>query len=267
VFETTTRRKIDMHFNLLELWGGMNNLVRLVVVVLTIQALACMAVTVDRIILLIGAYRKGRRFARQAGPVLASGDLQGALTLARADGRSHLAGFIKTGIETYLSRMRRGLEQPKAAELAARALERKGENLSESLNKGLNILASTGSTAPFIGLLGTVLGILNAFKLVGQQGSGGIGTIGVAIAEALIVTGYGLMVAIPSVLLFNWLSTRIARYEAGLTHARHELVDHLAGGVGSQDLDDDLDSDDAGAPVSGRAGERAVVDRRAPSPA
>ena len=76
-----------------------------------------------------------------------------------------------------------------------------------------------------------MLGILNAFKLVGQQGSGGIGTIGVAIAEALIVTGYGLMVAIPSVLLFNWLSTRIARYEGGLSHARQELVDHLAGGV------------------------------------
>jgi biopolymer transport protein ExbB/TolQ len=240
-----------MHFNLIEMWGGMNAMVRMVVIVLTIQALACMAVTIDRIILLIGAYRRGRRFARKAGPVLASGDLQGALALAREDQSSHLAGFIRTGIETYLSRVRRGLERPKAAELAARALERKSENLSDSLQKGLNILASTGSTAPFIGLLGTVLGILNAFKLVGQQGSGGIGTIGVAIAEALVVTGYGLMVAIPSVLLFNWLSTRIARYEAGLSHARHELVDHLAGGLSNDDLDAD-DADDAGAPVRAR---------------
>jgi biopolymer transport protein ExbB/TolQ len=237
-----------MHFNLIELWQGMNTLVKMVVVVLTIQALACMAVTVDRIIMLIGAYRRGRRFARKAGPVLAGGDLQAALNLARSDQGSHLAGFIRVGVETYLGRLRKGLEPPKAAELAARALERKSENLSDSLQKGLNILASTGSTAPFIGLLGTVLGILNAFKLVGQQGSGGIGTIGVAIAEALIVTGYGLMVAIPSVLLFNWLSTRIARYEAGLAHARHELVDHLAGGV----TDDDLDSDDEGAPVATR---------------
>ena len=238
-----------MHFNLVEMWAGMNTMVRLVVIVLTIQALACMAVTVDRIILLIGAYRRGRRFARKAGPVLASGDLQGALALAKEDQSSHLAGFIRTGVETYLSRVRRGLDRPKAAELAARALERKSENLSDSLQKGLNILASTGSTAPFIGLLGTVLGILNAFKLVGQSGSGGIGTIGVAIAEALVVTGYGLMVAIPSVLLFNWLSTRIARYEAGLAHARHELVDHLAGGVSN---DDDLDTGDEGAPVSSK---------------
>ena len=98
----------------------------------------------------------------------------------------------------------------------------------------MNILASTGSTAPFVGLLGTVLGILNAFKLVGQQGSGGIGTIGVAIAEALIVTGYGLMVAIPSVLLFNWLSGRLATYEAGLAHAKSELVDTLESGATPQ---------------------------------
>lgn len=248
-----------MHFNLIELWGGMNNLVRLVVVVLTVQALACLAVTVDRIIMLVGASRRARKFARSAGPVLARGDLQGALQLAKEDGgKSHLAGFIKTGVETYLAKLRKGLDRPKAAELAARALERKSENLSEQLQKGLNILASTGSTAPFIGLLGTVLGILNAFKLVGQQGSGGIGTIGVAIAEALIVTGYGLMVAIPSVLLFNWLNTRIARYEAGLTHARHELVDHLAGSLDDDDFSDDAEAAPSGAPA---------VRTTAPSPA
>jgi biopolymer transport protein ExbB/TolQ len=219
-----------MHFNLIELWNGMNNLVRVIVLVLTIQALLCIAVTVDRVILLIGAYRRGRKFAKKVGPVLASGDLQGSLQLAKEDRRSHLSDFIRTGVETYLDRRRRGLDQAKAAELTARALERKSESLGDSLNKGLNILASTGSTAPFIGLLGTVLGILNAFKLVGQEGSGGMSTIGTAIAEALIVTAYGLVVAIPSVLLYNWLSSRISRYEAGLAHARHELVDHLAGG-------------------------------------
>jgi biopolymer transport protein ExbB/TolQ len=239
-----------MHFNLIELWQGMNNLVRVVVIVLTIQALLCIMVTVDRLILLIGAYRKGRRFARAAGPLLSRGDLQGALAVAREDRGSHLAGFIRTGIETFLERRRRGLDQDKAAELSARALERKGESLSDSLNKGLNILASTGSTAPFIGLLGTVLGILNAFKLVGQEGSGGMATIGTAIAEALVVTGYGLMVAIPSVLLFNWLSRLIAKYEAGLTHARNELVDHLAGGGSSDDPDAELERDAATPPIT-----------------
>lgn len=227
-----------MHFNMVELWHGMNNLVRAVVIVLTIQALACIAVTVDRIMLLVMSYRRGRKFARQAGPALARNDYEKALEIAREHKGSHLAGFIRVGVETFVEKRRRGVKQAKAAELAARALERKSDNLSDNLQRGMNVLASTGSTAPFIGLLGTVLGILNAFKLVGQQGSGGLGTIGVAIAEALIVTGYGLMVAIPSVLLFNWLSGRIARYEAGLTHARNELVDHLAGAVAEAEVDD-----------------------------
>src|SRR6266545_4887711 len=218
-----------MEMNLVAIWHGMNNLVRAVVVVLTLQALGCLYVAIDRLFLLAVSYYKGRKFARRVGPVLAAGDYDGALRIAKHHRGSHLAGFIETGVETFAKQQRKGQTAAKAAELAGRALERKAEMLSGELNKGLNLLASTGSTAPFVGLLGTVLGILNAFKLVGQQGSGGIGTIGVAIAEALIVTGYGLMVAIPSVLIFNWLSARLAKYEAGLGHARSELVDTLEG--------------------------------------
>jgi biopolymer transport protein ExbB/TolQ len=216
--------------NLVELWGGMSNLVRAVVLVLTTQALGCIYVTVDRLILLFTAYRAGRKFAKSAGPVLSRGDYEGAKELARGHRDSHLAALILVGVETFTEQRRRGAETSKAAYLAERALDREAETLSAALNRGMNILASTGSTAPFVGLLGTVLGILNAFKLVSEQGSGGMGTIGVAIAEALIVTGYGLIVAIPSVLLFNWLSSRLNTYEQGLGRARSELVDRLEGG-------------------------------------
>ena len=91
--------------------------------------------------------------------------------------------------------------------------------------------ATTGSTAPFVGLLGTVFGILGAFKVIGQDGGGGLSTIGPLIGEALYVTGYGLMVAIPSVMLFNWLSGLISKYEAGLANAGSELVDQLEAGA------------------------------------
>src|SRR5690606_27516038 len=142
--------------------------------------------------------------------------------------------FIGTGLETFTARVRDGHSVEKAAALAGRALERNGEKVSAALNRGMNVLASTGSTAPFVGLLGTVLGILHAFKLIASEGSGGMGTIGAAIGEALIVTGYGLTIAIPSVLLFNWLSGRITKYESGLVNAGGELVDQLeAGGAAS----------------------------------
>jgi biopolymer transport protein ExbB/TolQ len=218
-----------MEMNLIEMWHGMSTLVRTVVILLTLQALGCIYVTIDRIFLLLMAGRRGRVFARKVRSLLMAGDYQAALDLANRHQESHLAGLIKVGLRTYEEKINQGHGPEKAVLFARHALARHTENLAAELNRGMNILASTGSTAPFIGLLGTVLGILNAFKLVGQQGSGGMGTIGVAIAEALIVTGYGLMVAIPSVLLFNGLSARLATYETGLVHAQNELVDALEG--------------------------------------
>lgn len=223
-----------MQIDLFEAWSSMSNLVRGVVLLLTAQALATIYVTLDRLMLLFFAKLRGRKFARLAGAQLARGDYEGAVVVARANQGSHLATYLVTAIGTFLAQKKNGHNEEKAAQFADRALQRVADDTSDSLNRGMNILASTGSTAPFIGLLGTVLGILNAFKLVGQEGSGGIGTIGVAISEALIVTGYGLMVAIPSVLLFNWLAARIAKYEAGLERARSELIDRMESGGGGQ---------------------------------
>lgn len=237
-----------MELDLIEIWTHMANIVRAVVVALTIQAVACITVTVDRLILLWTSSRKSRKFAKEAGGMLASGDYEGVLKVAEKHKGGHLASFIEEGVKTFLARRRDGHTAEKSATLANRALERKGENLSGSLNRGMNILASTGSTAPFIGLLGTVLGILQAFKLIAKEGSGGIDTIGAAIGEALIVTGYGLLVAIPSVLLFNWLSARIANYETGLGNAGSELVDQLEASVPGREAvaRDNADEDQVG---------------------
>ncbi len=235
-----------MNLDLVELWANMGSLVRGVVLVLTIQALSCIAVVIDRLLLLYTSGRKSRAFAREAGALLAKGHYEKVLEISKKHDGSHLASFIDTGLRTFTDRVRDGHSAEKAAVLASRALERKGENLSASLNRGMNVLASTGSTAPFVGLLGTVLGILNAFELIASEGSGGLGTIGAAIGESLVVTGYGLMVAIPAVLLFNWLSGRIAKYESGLANAGSELIDRLEAGSLGGVTDDDEEL--AGAP-------------------
>lgn len=218
-----------MDLDVVHLWGSMNNLVRAVVVVLTIQALMCIMVAVDRLILLALSNRKSKRFAKEVGPKLAAGEHEEVVAMAKdkKNASAYLAKIIEAGLSVFNKHVARGHSREKAAELTRRALERRGEQLSESLNRGMNVLASTGSTAPFVGLLGTVLGILNAFKLISSEGGGGIGTIGGAIGEALVVTGYGLMVAIPAVLLFNYLSGKIAKYESALENAGSELVDTL----------------------------------------
>ena len=216
-----------MELNLIELWNAMGTPVRVVVIVLTIQAIACIAVAIDRLVLLARSAKRSRDFAAKASTHLERGDYPAALEKASGASGSHLASFMYTGIKVFLDRRNAGDPRNVAAERTRRALERKGESVSQSLNRGMGVLASTGSTAPFVGLLGTVLGIINAFKLIASSGSGGIGTIGAAIGEALVVTGYGLCVAIPAVLVFNFLSNRISKFETGLVNAANELVDTL----------------------------------------
>ena len=220
-----------MRIDLFELWRTMGLPVRIVVVLLTIQATACVAVIIDRLVLLSLSVSRARVFASQVQQVVGAGDYAKVVSLISSVKSNHLASYLELGLRTFLARRHAGDDAVHAAELTRRAMERKGDAISRDMNRGMNVLASTGSTAPFVGLLGTVLGIINAFKLIGESGSGGLGTIGVAIAEALIVTGYGLCVAIPTVLFFNWLSTKIANYEAGLINAGAELVDQLETGA------------------------------------
>jgi biopolymer transport protein ExbB/TolQ len=225
-----------MQINLVELWINMGLPVKCVVLLLTVQAVLCVAVVLDRLYVLSQSNARARTFAVGAQKAMESGDYDKVLGQIKAEDKpSHLSSYLEIGLKTFLARKRAGDSIERAAELARRALERKGDAISRDLNRGMNILASTGSTAPFVGLLGTVLGIINAFKMIAATGSGGLGSIGAAIAEALIVTGYGLVVAIPSVLVFNLLSSRIANYEAGLLNAGSELVDRLeTGGTPSE---------------------------------
>jgi biopolymer transport protein ExbB/TolQ len=216
-----------MEINLTELWAGMGLPVRMVVILLSIQAVACIAVMIDRIHLVTQSTRRAKAFAALLQPSMEAGDYTKALALTAEAQPNHLSALLGAGLKTYLAQERSGDTVEHAAELSRRALERKGDIVSRELNRGMNVLASTGSTAPFVGLLGTVLGIINAFRQIAASGSGGLGTIGAAIGEALVVTGYGLVVAIPSVLIFNWLSGRIASYEAMLVNAGSELVDSL----------------------------------------
>jgi biopolymer transport protein ExbB/TolQ len=216
-----------MQVSLLEIWHNMGLPVRCVVLLLTLQAVACIAVAIDRAILLMRSSARARVFAAGIQSDMERAAYKSVLEHAALYKTNHLATFLDVGLRSFMKRHAAGDSPARAAEIARRALEREGDAISRDLNRGMNVLASTGSTAPFVGLLGTVLGIINAFKMIALTGSGGLGSIGSAISEALFVTAYGLIVAIPSVLLFNFLSSRIAVYEAGLLNAGSELVDRL----------------------------------------
>jgi biopolymer transport protein ExbB/TolQ len=223
-----------MQINLMDLWHSMGLPVRCVVILLMVQAIACIAVTIDRIVLLYTSTVRARGFAAAVQSAMEAGAYRAVITEVPSHKPNPLASYLDAGLRTFLTRQAAGDPISRATELTRRALERKGDAISRDLNRGMNILASTGSTAPFVGLLGTVLGIINAFKAIAATGSGGLGSIGSSISEALFVTGFGLIVAIPSVLVFNMLSSRIASYEASLLNSGSELIDKLETSVVQQ---------------------------------
>ncbi len=217
-----------MHLNLLDIWNDMGWPVRSVVIVLTLQALATITSTIDRLIFLWRAKRKDRAFGVAVGSKLERGQLRDTLIESARHSGSPLAELVRRSLGAYEASRAADASIEDALKHAERAAERETELFAERLARGLNVIASTGSTAPFVGLLGTVLGIIGAFRLISANGSGGIGTIGAAIGEALVVTGYGLVVAIPAVLAFNAISVRLDGYEAKIRRRIEELRDRIS---------------------------------------
>ena len=109
-----------------------------------------------------------------------------------------------------------------------RSLRRYATLEAAKLHAYLTFLGTTGSTAPFIGLLGTVWGIMNAFRGIGSSGSASLAVVAPGIAEALITTAAGLAAAIPAVMAYNYFLSRARRLTIETEDFSEELMDHLA---------------------------------------
>jgi biopolymer transport protein ExbB/TolQ len=110
----------------------------------------------------------------------------------------------------------------------SRALERQAQREVQLLKRGQGVLATVSSTAPFVGLLGTVMGIVNSFQMMAASGSGGLGTVSAGIAEALVTTAFGLLVAIPAVMIFNYFTGWIEARSVDISESSNELLDVVA---------------------------------------
>jgi biopolymer transport protein ExbB/TolQ len=216
-----------MELNLLEIWNTMGFMARFVAIALVVMGIASLYVGIERFLVLNGAEASSSAFAAKAKGFLDARDFDGLLDLAKLKQfeKTPLARLMKIGLEAY----RTHEDDPSVGpvELTRRELSRKLEVISAEARRGMNILASTGSTAPFVGLFGTVLGIITAFQGIAAAGGGGIGAVSAGIAEALIVTAVGLAVAISAVLVFNYLTARFDKLDMSIQHAAGELVDFL----------------------------------------
>lgn len=215
-----------MKFDLAHIWASMGLMSRSVAFALVLMAIASVAVVVERVLALARLHRETRRFTAEARPAIDGWDIDKIIDVAERHPMSAVAKLCAAALRRYRQALDESGNLP-PVELARRELERKREAISGELRRGLSVLASVGSVAPFVGLLGTVVGIIGAFQSIATSGSGGLGAVSAGIAEALIVTAFGLMVAIPAVLCFNYLSTRINTIERALERSGGEIVDKM----------------------------------------
>jgi biopolymer transport protein ExbB/TolQ len=220
--------------SLIEIWQSMGLLSKAVAIGLVLMGIASAYVMVERLLVLRRGEDLSSRFAVKARALLEGRHVDElyALSKSKEHERGPLARLMKAGLESYRNNL--DDEAVGAVEMSRRELDRKLEMLSAEGRRGMGILASSGSTAPFIGLFGTVIGIITAFQGIAAAGGGGIGAVSAGIAEALIVTAVGLVVAIAAVLAFNFLSGRFDRFDMTMQHAASELVDYLESAYGRE---------------------------------
>ncbi|MFL5343687.1 MAG: MotA/TolQ/ExbB proton channel family protein [Hyalangium sp.] len=222
-----------MHFSLIEIWNSTGTFARIIIFTLAIMSVSSLVVMAERMVVFRKTRADSRSFAAKMGAILAKGDLGTASETNLGKDVGHLGRVINSGLTAYkVSRNQRDV----AVESVARALERQAQREVQSMKRGLGVLATVGSTAPFVGLLGTTMGIINAFQLMAESGSGGLGTISAGIAEALITTAFGLLVAIPAVVAYNFLQGWVDARSVDISESSNEFLDvvarNMTGGAG-----------------------------------
>ena len=210
------------HFTVEQMWAQSSGPVRIVLGTLLFMLVAAMAVGLERFVTLGAARRQSRELAGKVGSSFKSANLKEVLSTCKSDSyqKSYLAHMLAVGVKEFDER-----PNHYGIEAVERALEKQSIGETAALNQGLNILATVGSTAPFVGLVGTIFGIINAFGQIGAEGGADLTTLAPAIGEALITTAFGIIVAIVGVWLFNFFTATIESISNDMAESSQEFLD------------------------------------------
>jgi len=210
-----------------QMWGQMTILGKAVVTTLFIMSAWSIGVMIDRAIAFQAARKQSRAFAPAVAGALRENKLDEAIKIADRYRKSHLAKVVTAGLMEFRAHQESGEIPGETIEASKRALERTEAIVHAELKRGLGGLATVGSTAPFVGLFGTVVGILNAFREIATQKQTGLGAVAGGISEALVTTALGLLVAIPAVMMFNYLTGRVEAFDVEMDNSSSELIDYF----------------------------------------
>ena len=213
--------------NPLALWGAMGWFARAIVIILLIMSALSIAVMIDRYLAFSAARKQSRAFAPAVAGALREGKIDEAIRVAERNKKSHLAKVVTAGLQEFRAHSESTDIPGEEIEASKRALERAEAIVHAELKRGLGSLATIGSTAPFVGLLGTVAGILNAFVGISTATATALAAVAGGIAEALVTTAIGLFVAIPAVWMFNYFTNKVEAFDVEMDNSSSELIDYF----------------------------------------
>ncbi len=216
-----------MQFGLIEMWQAMGAVAKGVAIILIALSIVSLYLFIERQLVFARARNKSKQVAPKLADLLKKGQINEALALSskKENKGSHLARVTAAGIREFLEGKEARLSLEEQIETAQRGCERAATIFTQELKRGLNTLATIATSAPFIGLFGTIAGIINAFRGMALTGSGGIGAVASGIAEALVTTAFGIGVAVIALWCYNFLNTRIDVYDAEMSNTTSQIVD------------------------------------------
>ncbi len=206
-------------FSLMGMLRKMGWIAWAVVIILLIMSIFSIAVAVERYLTYNAARTQSREFAPKVAQALKNARIDEAISISDKYKKSHLAMVVNAGLQEFQSGDDADVDASK------RALQRAEAIKVAEFRRGLSGLATIGSTAPFVGLFGTVIGIITAFQEMRNAESAGIAAIAGGISEALFTTAFGLLVAVPAVWFFNYFTNKVDNFTVEMDNSSAELID------------------------------------------
>lgn len=208
----------------------------IVIGIMALMSVYSLWVMVERYLTFSKAKNQSLKLLGALSNLLTKGDYTQAIEVTKKYKQSHLAKVIAAGLLEFEAsrRDKRIVDKELAVEAARQGMDRTAMITVAELKENLGVLATIGATAPFVGLFGTVIGIINAFTGM-AKGGGGIASVSAGIAEALFTTAGGLLVAIPAVWAYNYFQNRVDRFTVEMSNSGSEMAIYFMKEVGVGD--------------------------------
>jgi biopolymer transport protein ExbB/TolQ len=200
-----------------------------VVIVLLLMSIYIIGIGIERLLTYNGAKAQSRQFAPKVAQALKNNNIDEAINISDRHKNSHLAMVVSSGLKEFSAHQGTAGADISGDEMEAskRATQRAIAVKTAELKRGLSGLATVGSTAPFVGLFGTVIGIINAFQSMRTEQTAGIAAVAGGISEALVTTAFGILVAVPAVWLFNYFTNKVSSFGVEMDNSASELIDYF----------------------------------------